>query len=33
MNSKGMNKIEKLISELYPEGVEFKELEEFLDYE
>jgi len=28
-----MNKIEKLIDELCPDGVEFKELGEVLDYE
>jgi len=28
-----MNKIEKLISELCPDGVEFKELGNVLDYE
>jgi len=31
--TKPMNKIEKLIAELCPEGVEFKELGEVLDYE
>ena len=31
--TKPMNKIEKLIATLCPEGVEFKELGEVLDYE